>query len=153
MDDLDGRIVEELQADARQSNRKLSRKLGVSPGTVRYRIRRLMATNVVSIVALVNPLAIGYTVWATIGFKVKPGLSHKLADKLMQYPACYSSMVTLGRFDVMAAMFFKSNEELTEFITVELPKTSYVTLIETMLYTMPHKYYKFHWPISKPKVS
>ena len=144
MDDLDRRIVEELQVNALQSSRASSKKLGVSSGTIRSRVNQLVKSNVLSIVALINPLAIGYSVWVNVGIRVKPGTAHEIADRLMQYPECYSSMVTLGRFDVMAAMFFKSNEELTEFITIELPKIEGVEYTETMLYTMPHKYYKFN---------
>ena len=146
LDDLDESIVEELNVDATVTSRQLAEQLGVSPSTIRTRLYRLVARNAVKIIALVNPFALGYAVWANIGIKVVPGWAEQVVDALLQYPSCYFSGVVLGRFDVLAGVRFKSSEELAEFINVDLPKNKGIIEIETILFIKPYRYYSFVWP-------
>ena len=67
MDGLDHRIVSLLQMDGRASNAALARELGVSEGTIRRRVSRLIQEDAISIAAVPNIEKLGYTTTAFIG--------------------------------------------------------------------------------------
>ena len=146
LDQLDQLIVEQLHINASVTSAELAKKLSVSSSNVRQRMAKLIKQNAIRIIALPNPLSMGHTVWANIGMKVTLGCAQKVADALLKYPTCYSSIISLGRFDIIAGVRFTSNEELTDFITTELPKIQGIVRTETMLFTRPYKYYNFIWP-------
>ena len=54
MDELDRKIIGLLQMDGRASNAKIAREVGVSEGTVRRRLRRLIQEDVVKVIAVPN---------------------------------------------------------------------------------------------------
>ena len=54
MDELDQRIIGLLQMDGRASNAALARELGVTEGTIRRRVSRLIQEDVISIAAVPN---------------------------------------------------------------------------------------------------
>jgi Lrp/AsnC family transcriptional regulator for asnA, asnC and gidA len=70
LDDLDKGIVSILQKDGRTSNREVARKMGVSEATVRNRIARLLSEDLIEIVAVPTPRAVGMTISAIIGVSV-----------------------------------------------------------------------------------
>lgn len=146
VDDLDMRIAEALQQDARQSSDELGKKLGISPSTIRRRVSNLIQENVIRIIALTNPVSTGHNVWAMMGLNVKMGTTNRVADALLQFPFCYTISVCLGRFDIIVFARFRSTEDLTEFVTTELAKIDGITSCETSLLTKPRKYFDFVWP-------
>ena len=73
MDELDRRIISLLQMDGRASNAKIAREVGVSEGTVRRRLRRLIQEDVVKVVAVPNLEKLGYATTALIGLQTGPG--------------------------------------------------------------------------------
>jgi len=145
LDELDMRIVEEMQADAHRSSRQIAKKLGVAPSTVQRHINKLIKNDVMHIVALPNWASLGYQVWVVIMLNVKHGWAKKVADTLLKYPACYSISETLGRFDIHIGAHFRSVDELTEFVSVELPKIEGIERTETALLNWPRRYYDFTW--------
>ena len=54
MDEMDRKIIRLLQGDGRGSNAKIAREVGVSEGTVRRRLRRLVQADVIKAVAVPN---------------------------------------------------------------------------------------------------
>lgn len=145
LDDLDMRIIHELQGDARQSSRKIGKKLGIAHTTIQRRIKELTKHNILHIVALPNWVALGYQVWAMIGLTTKHGRSKYVAQELLKYPTCYTISETLGQFDVIFGARFKSMEELTQFVTEELPGIKEIEKSVTYLFIRPHRYYDFEW--------
>ncbi len=145
LDELDMRIIQELQNDARQSSRKIGKKLGIAHTTIQRRIKELTRNNILHIVALPNWVALGYQVWAMIGLVVQHGQSRQVAQALLKYPACYTISETLGEFDIFFGARFKSLEELTQFVTEELPKIHEIEKSVTYLFIRPHRYYDFEW--------
>ena len=91
MDELDRKIIEILQLDGRASNARIAREVGVSEGTVRRRLRRLIQDNVVKIIAVPNLDKMGYSTAALIGLQTAPGQLDGVADvvarRLYQSPS------------------------------------------------------------------
>ena len=76
LDDLDFRIIELLQADARMSSREMAQHLGgISDRVVRYRIDRLLKHKVVRVQAIVDPRTVGYPIVADVLIEAVPGSS------------------------------------------------------------------------------
>ena len=82
MDELDRKIIALLQLDGRASNAKIAREVGVSEGTVRRRLRRLVKDDMVKVVAVPNLEKLGYATTALIGISTGPGKSDTVADAI-----------------------------------------------------------------------
>ena len=149
VDDLDLRIVKSLITDGRQSSRQLGKKLGVSSSTVRRRVDKLLKEDAIRIIALPNPYSIGYGVLAIILLTVNLGWAQRVVEALIQHPSCYTVSECLGRFDVFVGVRFRSLEELSNFVSRDLPKIEGITRSETIVLSMPRKYYDFTWPVEK----
>ena len=84
MDELDRKIIGLLQVDGRASNAKIAREVGVSEGTVRRRLRRLIQDDVVKVIAVPNLEKLGYATTALIGLQTGPGKSDAVAEAIAQ---------------------------------------------------------------------
>ena len=82
MDDLDARIIEILQKDGRASNAGIARDVGVSEGTVRRRLKRLIDDQYFSVVAMTDPVKMGYHSEGLIGIQVDPDKIDQVAAEL-----------------------------------------------------------------------
>jgi Lrp/AsnC family transcriptional regulator for asnA, asnC and gidA len=82
IDDLDARIIRELQVNGRLANTELARRLGVGEATVRKRIDRMLASKLIQVVAWADPLKVGYQHFAIIGIQVKVPEIERAAKKL-----------------------------------------------------------------------
>jgi len=102
MDDLDRRIINILETNGRASNARIARQVGVSEGTVRRRLNQLMSQNVIRVVALPDPRALGYESEALIGVQVDPDKMDQVADSLAALPHTRWVAVTTGSFDMFA---------------------------------------------------
>ena len=71
VDELDRKIIDRLTADARASNRHLAQSLGVTEGTVRGRIKRLEAANLIRFTAVTNVASIGAPKVVLIGVQAQ----------------------------------------------------------------------------------
>jgi Lrp/AsnC family transcriptional regulator for asnA, asnC and gidA len=130
---LDERLIKLLQRDGRQSSESLARKLGASPSTVMRRIRKLTTDGVMRIVAAVDMCKLGWPVVAVIGLDVAPGALVAVMDALAKEDAVKYVASTTGRYDVMAWMLFRSNENLSQFTEKVLAGLDGVKDSETFL--------------------
>ena len=70
IDEIDQRIIEALQLDGRRPFTKLAAELGISEASVRQRVNNLINTQVMQIVAITNPLKMGFSLASMIGIRV-----------------------------------------------------------------------------------
>ena len=111
-----------LQVDGRQPNTELARRLGVAEGTVRRRLARLRRENVVQIGAWVDPLKIGYQIYAHIEIRVRLAAIERVAREVARLPEIFFVGICTGAFDIFAAGLFVSNQHMDEFITRRLSR-------------------------------
>ena len=116
LNDLDKRIIKLLQVDGRASNAKIAREVGVSEGTVRRRLRRLIQDNVIHVIAVPNLEEMGYATAALIGIQVEPGKVSEVADAIALLEEAHYVAITLGAFDVFAWVGLESAEQLGTFL-------------------------------------
>ena len=131
MDDLDRGIIEALQENGRESFRRIAGRLGVSEATVRARYARLTSEGILQVVAVTNPLGLGFD-QALIGIKtsVPPA---EVADEVARWPEADYVVVTAGRYDLVVEVVVSGRQELLE-LTNRLRALGSVASTETFLY-------------------
>jgi Lrp/AsnC family transcriptional regulator, regulator for asnA, asnC and gidA len=120
MDDLDRQIVELVQADPRRTNVDMARHLGVSEGTVRKRLDRLLDGDAIRLGGLIAPELLGYDVHVLIFLRVELARVREVGQALTEMPQVMSVYVVTGEYDVVAEAAFSSDEELMQFLTGRL---------------------------------
>lgn len=146
LDAIDLRIVAILQENGRTSNREIARGLKVSEATIRNRISRLIEDDLINIVAVPTPRAVGMTLSAILGISVMLPMMEDFVDELITKPEVrYVGMAT-GRYDVIVEAFFQDQEHLLEFVSKGLGHMNGVTRVETSLILRVAKF-SYEWEI------
>ncbi len=146
LDEVDRRIVAILQDDGRTSNREIGRNLGISEATVRNRISRLLSEELINIVAVPTPRAVGMTMSAIIGISVSlKKIEEVVAELVTKSEVRYVGMAT-GRYEVIVEAFFLNQEHLLTFVTKDLGHMDGVTRVETSLILRVAKF-SYEWKI------
>ncbi len=120
LDGIDAKIVNLLHTDGRMTNTEVARRLGVAEATVRKRVARLVETGVMQFQAWVDPLKVGYDIYAIIQIQVSPAQIEAAAETLREFPEIAFLGVLTGDFDIFAAAVFRSNADLYDFLTKRL---------------------------------
>ena len=116
IDDIDEKIIELLQADGRQGNREIGRKIGVSETTIRQRLKRLKEENIIRLGVVIDPLAMGLAAWAYVRIAVEPHAARRVCDTLAAMDECAFVAMVLGAYDVVALMVVRSRLELGQVV-------------------------------------
>jgi Lrp/AsnC family transcriptional regulator for asnA, asnC and gidA len=120
IDKLNERLIELLGENARQSSDVIARKLKTSPATIRRRLRRLLQSGVLRIVAVADANKIGLPLTAIIAMDVSHDKLDGVIEKLVNHPEVKWVSTTTGRFDIVAITRFASTEDLADFVQKEL---------------------------------
>jgi Lrp/AsnC family transcriptional regulator for asnA, asnC and gidA len=116
LDELGQKIIGELQEDARQSFREIGRKLKVSEGTVRNRVRSLVNGNTLKISAIPNPERLGLNFMCIMCIQVKVGSVERVEHLLIKNPNVYYLCGCTGNFDIIGIFIFHTPAEFDEFV-------------------------------------
>jgi Lrp/AsnC family transcriptional regulator for asnA, asnC and gidA len=122
LDDLDRRLIDLLQIDGRQPNTELARKLQVTEGTVRNRINRLLAQNLIQVGAWVDPVRVGGQLYAHIEVEVENSRIDAVARDLARLDEVNFEFIQTGRADIILGCFFRSTQHMDEFVTRKLAR-------------------------------
>ncbi len=116
MDDLDRQIIKILEENGRASNATIARQVGVSEGTVRRRLKRLIGEKIIRVMAFSDPKAMGFESEALIGVQVDPDKIDEVADALAELTYTRWVAVATGTFDVFAWATLPNAERLGRFL-------------------------------------
>ena len=133
MDELDRKIVSILQQDGRASNAKIARQLGVSEGTIRRRLKRLIQDEAIQVLALPDPAKMGFATEAVVALQVDPGKLAAVAEELARAPETQYVSVTTGAFDIFAWVVLPSPEKLHSFLLATIGSIPGVRRSETFV--------------------
>ena len=131
VDDLDRRLIEALQENGRESFRRIATRLGVSEATVRARYTRLTSEGILQVVAVTNPLGLGFE-QALVGVKAS-GPPDAVADEISRWPEADYVVVTAGQFDIVVEVVVTSRRELLD-LTNRMRALEGVVSTETFFY-------------------
>ena len=132
IDETDRAIIEHLQNDGRMSYTRLAAAIGLSEAATRQRVQRLMDGDVVQVVAVTNPLLLGYRRMAMIGVRAE-GPIDTVAKSLDAFPDIEYLVVTAGSFDIMCEVVVPDDSSLLE-LTNRIRAVPGVTTTETFIY-------------------
>ncbi|HIH61331.1 MAG TPA: Lrp/AsnC family transcriptional regulator [Methanobacteriales archaeon] len=117
IDDIDKKILHLLNKDGRMSYREISRKLGVSVGTVHNRVDKLMKNGVIKrFVPVIDHSKLGYKLTAIIGVKVKGGVLRNWEERTAYHKNVLAIYDVTGEFDAILIGKFRDTSELDKFI-------------------------------------
>ena len=133
LDDLSKAIIEKLQEDGRRSYAGIGKAVGLSEAAVRQRVQRLIDAGVMQIVAVTDPMQLGFARQAMIGIR-GTGDSTKLADKLAALPSVAYVVLTAGSFDVIAEVVCEDDNDLLELLNTQIRALPGVSSTETLVY-------------------
>ena len=133
MDELDLKIIALLQEEGRASNAGIARKVGVSEGTVRRRLKRLIQEKYIQVVALLDAGKMGYASEALIGVQVDPDKTDEVADSLAQLEEIKWVTLTTGSFDIFGWATLESSESLGIFLRTKVGTIPGVRRTETFV--------------------
>ena len=130
LDSLDRKIIVALQQDGRRAYGSIAEEIGLSEAAVRRRVQRLKDAGVMQIVAITDPLQLGYGREALIGIRVH-GDVRLVADRVTE--ANYVVM-TAGSFDILAEVIAEDDNALVHLLNDSIRSIPGVTEVETFLY-------------------
>jgi Lrp/AsnC family transcriptional regulator, regulator for asnA, asnC and gidA len=133
LDDIDKAIIRELQLDGRTPYAKLGPAVGLSQAAVRQRVQRLIENGVMQVVAVTDPLMLGFNLEAMIGVEVDGDL-RAVASKLAEVDNVDYVVVTTGRFDLVLEVVCRDHEELLHIINDVIRAIPGVRATETFTY-------------------
>lgn len=131
LDQLDLDIVERLQQSGRVSNSKIARQLNVSESTVRKRVDRLLANEVIRITAVPDPLKLDYPLIAIVCIQAVPSRISQVAQDLEAMPEFRFIGLTTGVYDFIAEAWFRTQDDLRQFLTERLLPIEGLARVET----------------------
>ncbi|NYI61059.1 Lrp/AsnC family transcriptional regulator [Cellulomonas soli] len=133
LDDLSKAIIEQLQEDGRRPYASIGKAVGLSEAAVRQRVQRLVESGVMQIVAVTDPLQVGFTRQAMIGIKADGDLE-ALADSLATMAEIDYVVVTAGGFDLLVEVVCEDDEHLLEVLNRKIRTLPGVRATETFVY-------------------
>ncbi len=133
MDEMDAKIIAMLQEDGRASNASIARSVGVSEGTVRRRLKRLVDENFIQVIAMLNPGKMGFGAEALIGVQADPDKVDEVSRAISQLEEISWVAVTTGTYDIFAWATLESSESLGLFLRTKLGTIPGVRRTETFV--------------------
>jgi Lrp/AsnC family transcriptional regulator for asnA, asnC and gidA len=133
LDVISKAIVEQLQQDGRRSYAKIATAVGLSEAAVRQRVARLTDAGVMQIVAVTNPLQLGFRRQAMLGIKAEGSLDPIVAA-LSEMPEVDYVVITAGSFDVLAEVVCEDDDHLLALLNNEVRTIPGVRATESFVY-------------------
>ena len=132
LDEISKRIIEQLQQDGRQSYAAIGKAVGLSEAAIRQRVQRLQEQGVLQIVAVTDPLTLGFSRQAMIAVKCE-GDMQLIADALASIEEIDYVVLTAGSFDVLCEVVCEDDDHLLDILR-RIRDVPSVTSTETFVY-------------------
>jgi Lrp/AsnC family transcriptional regulator for asnA, asnC and gidA len=133
LDDVSKAIIEQLQQDGRRSYAAIGKVVGLSEAAVRQRVQRLIDSGVMQVVAVTDPLELGFARQAMVGIRVT-GALEPVADALAALPEVDYVVITAGTYDLLAEVVAESDDHLLALISGKIRTIDNVVATETFMY-------------------
>jgi Lrp/AsnC family transcriptional regulator, regulator for asnA, asnC and gidA len=138
LDDASKAIIEQLQADGRRAYAAIGKAVGLSEAAVRQRVQRLSDAGIMQIVAVTDPLQLGFARQAMIGIHAEGDLE-PIATELSTMAEVDYVIVTAGSFDLMVEVVCESDDHLLELLSKRIRAIDGVRSTESFVYLKLHK--------------
>lgn len=143
LDSTSKAIIEQLQLDGRKSYAEIGKAVGLSEAAARQRVQRLTDTGVMQIVAVTDPMRLGFHRQAMLGIRVS-GDTRSVADRLAALPEVSYVVLSAGSFDIVTEVVCENDDALIELLNDKVRSIEGVTELETFVYLQLKKQ-KYDW--------
>ncbi len=126
-------IIEQLQQDGRRPYATIARAVGLSEAAVRQRVQRMVDGGVMQIVAVTDPLTLGFRRQALIGLRVEGDLN-TVADQLAATPEVDYVVISAGSFDLIVEVVCEDDDALFTLLNDKIRSIPGVRATETFVY-------------------
>ena len=133
LDDVSKAIIEQLQQDGRRSYAAIGKVVGLSEAAVRQRVQRLTESGVMQVVAVTDPLQLGFARQAMVGIRAK-GELETVAEALGELDEVDYVVVTAGTYDILVEVVCESDDHLLELLSQRIRTIENVESTETFMY-------------------
>jgi Lrp/AsnC family transcriptional regulator for asnA, asnC and gidA len=133
IDDLGKLLIEELQRDGRRSYAALAKTVGLSEAAVRQRVQRLIDSGVMQVVAVTDPLQVGFSRQAMVGVRADGDLV-RVAEELGKIDEVDYVVITAGSFDIMVELVCEDDDHLLRVLSERVRVLPGVRDTETFVY-------------------
>jgi Lrp/AsnC family transcriptional regulator for asnA, asnC and gidA len=133
LDDVSKAIIEQLQQDGRRPYATIGKAVGLSEAAVRQRVSRLIESGVMQVVAVTDPLQVGFPRAAMIGIHVE-GDVEAVADLVSKLTEVDYVIICAGGFDILAEVVAEDDDHLLEIINRKIRAIPAVRSTETFVY-------------------
>jgi len=134
VDDIDLKIINFLNKDGRTPFAQIAKELGVSTGMIRQRYQRLVQEGVLQIIAITNPLLMGFATMAQIGVKADVRRLEEIADEIAKFEEVIYLVLLTGSYDLHIEVVCRDKTHLLNFLTKKLHAVEGVKEAETFMY-------------------
>ncbi|MFT4158149.1 MAG: Lrp/AsnC family transcriptional regulator [Microbacterium sp.] len=138
LDEVSKTIIELLQDDGRRSYSEIGRVVGLSEAAVRQRVQKLTESGVMQIVAVTDPMQLGFLRQAMIGIRVS-GDTRVVAEAVAAIDAVDYVVITVGSFDILAEVICEDDEDLLALMNDHIRTIDGVLGTETFIYAKLQK--------------
>jgi Lrp/AsnC family transcriptional regulator for asnA, asnC and gidA len=133
LDDVSKAIIEQLQGDGRRPYAAIGKAVGLSEAAVRQRVQRLLDGGVMQIVAVTDPLQVGFPRQAMIGIRCE-GDVEEVAKKVAEMPEVAYVVITAGGFDLLVEVVCEDDDHLLDLVSKRIRAVPSVRTTESFVY-------------------
>ncbi len=134
LDSVDCQMIQLLQKDGRISNTEIAKNIGLSEATVRTRLNRLIEEKYIQIVAVSDPIKLGFDIVGNIRIHVEIKKMEKIIRELKKLKPLWFIVQTTGGTGIDTEFVVKSLDELNELIFEKINKIDGIIKTETSLF-------------------
>jgi Lrp/AsnC family transcriptional regulator for asnA, asnC and gidA len=133
LDAVSKAIIEQLQEDGRRSYAEIGKAVGLSEAAVRQRVQKLTESGVMQVVAVTDPMQLGFYRQAMVGIRVS-GDTTSVANEIAKLSAVDYVVLTAGSFDLLVEVVCENDDDLIELLNHQIRGIEGVQSTETFVY-------------------
>jgi Lrp/AsnC family transcriptional regulator for asnA, asnC and gidA len=149
LDKTDRAIIGHLQYDGRMPYTNIADDLGISEGSVRRRVKRLIDEGLLQIVGIAEPQFLGWNAAAMIGISVRAGEIDAVAQKVAEFPEVSYLFMASGGFDLFAEVYCSNMSHFVRFLNNNLQQVPGIQRTETFTILKMYKL-SYRWGEAEP---
>jgi Lrp/AsnC family transcriptional regulator for asnA, asnC and gidA len=133
LDDVNKAIVEQLQKDGRRTYGAIAEAVGLSEAAVRQRVQRMREAGIMQIVAVTDPLQVGFRSQAMVGIRAD-GDARVVAERLSEVEDIDYVVLCTGSFDILVELVCEDDDTILELLNGVIRQIPGVRDTETFMY-------------------
>lgn len=145
LDDVSKEILEQLQHDGRKPYSEIAKIVGLSEAAVRQRMQKMTESGIMQVVAVTDPLQLGFYRQAMIGIRCTGDMT-SIANSLSAMPECDYVVMTAGSFDILVEVVVENDQDLIDVLNTKIRSLPGVISTETFVYLKLHKQF-YNWGV------